>query len=239
MACCIARRSPPRRPTCGGRRGDWPPASPWPCDFGPDLSRGFRALKTWFTLKVYGTEALGAAISRTCALARYLESRIAETPELELLAPVELNIVCFRYRAEDAHRMNARIVIELQESGAVAPSTTVIGGRLAIRAAIVNHRTGQRDLDALVEKTVALGRALETGAAQSSRRGATPAPRTGRRAAPAKPRCASSTRASQPIPARRACDSSAPACSPNWAGLWKRGTPTSTCWRASPRIAWR
>src|SRR6202040_2442286 len=64
--------------------------APWPCDFGPDLSRGFRALKTWFTLKVYGTDALGAVISRTCALARYLESRILETPELELLAPVEL-----------------------------------------------------------------------------------------------------------------------------------------------------
>src|SRR5580698_2898004 len=53
--------------------------SPWPCDFGPDLSRGFRALKTWFTLKVHGTEALGAIISQTCALARYLGSRIAET----------------------------------------------------------------------------------------------------------------------------------------------------------------
>ena len=115
--------------------------APWPCDYGPDLSRGFRALKTWFTLKVYGTEALGAVISRTCALARYLESRIAETPELELLAPVELNVVCFRYRAEDAQRINPRIVIELQESGLVAPSTTVLDGRLAIRVAIVNHRT--------------------------------------------------------------------------------------------------
>ena len=53
---------------------------PWPCDYGPDLSRGFRALKVWFTLKVYGAEARGRVISRTCALARYLESRIAETP---------------------------------------------------------------------------------------------------------------------------------------------------------------
>ena len=137
----------------------------WPCDYGPDLSRGFRALKTWFTLKVYGTAALGAVISRTCARARYLESRIAETPELELLAPVELNIVCFGYRAADAQRMNPRIVIELQESGVVAPSSTVIGGRAAIRAAIVNHRTGRREIDALVEKTVALGRAIEAEAA--------------------------------------------------------------------------
>ena len=90
--------------------------SPWPCDFGPDLSRGFRALKVWFTLKVYGIEALGASISRSCALARYLEDRIAATPELELMAPVELNIVCFRYRVSTdselgriANQLNARL----------------------------------------------------------------------------------------------------------------------------------
>jgi aromatic-L-amino-acid/L-tryptophan decarboxylase len=141
--------------------------APWPCDYGPDLSRGFRALKTWFTLKVYGTEALGAVISRTCALARHLESRIAETPELELLAPVELNVVCFRYRSEDAQRINPRIVIELQESGLVAPSTTVLDGRLAIRVAIVNHRTSAKEIDLLLEKTVALGRGLEASATQS------------------------------------------------------------------------
>jgi glutamate/tyrosine decarboxylase-like PLP-dependent enzyme len=141
--------------------------APWPCDYGPDLSRGFRALKTWFTLKVFGTAALGEVISRTCALARYLEGRIAASPELELLAPVELNVVCFRYRARDAQRLNPRIVIELQESGIVAPSTTTIDGRLAIRAAIVNHRTGSREIDLLVEKTVALGRDMQASAARS------------------------------------------------------------------------
>jgi aromatic-L-amino-acid decarboxylase len=139
--------------------------SQWPCDFGPDLSRGFRALKTWFTLQVYGTDALGAAISQTCVLARYLESRIGKTPELELLAPVELNIVCFRYRASDG--VNARIVVELHEAGEVAPSTTVIDGRLAIRAAILNHRTSRAEIDTLVEKVLAAGLGIERGAARS------------------------------------------------------------------------
>jgi glutamate/tyrosine decarboxylase-like PLP-dependent enzyme len=142
--------------------------SPWPCDFGPDLSRGFRALKTWFTLKVYGVDALGAVISRTCELARYLQTRIEATPELELLAPVELNIVCFRYRAgDDAHRVNARIVVELHEAGEVAPSTTLIDGRLAIRAAIVNHRTGRAEIDTLVDRVLAAGRALRASALRS------------------------------------------------------------------------
>jgi len=144
--------------------------SQWPCDLGPDLSRGFRALKTWVTLKVYGMNAIGAVISHTCELARYLESRIVASTELELMASVELNIVCFRYRfatpgdsttAEHSDELNRKIVIQLQESGEVAPSTTLIAGQLAIRAAIVNHRTTRTEMDTLVDATLAAGRALQ------------------------------------------------------------------------------
>jgi glutamate/tyrosine decarboxylase-like PLP-dependent enzyme len=84
-----------------------------------------------------------------------------------LLAPVALNIVCFRYRcagADDRHadRVNADIVIALQESGIVAPSTTTIQGRLAIRAAIVNHRTTAIDIDALIRTTLSFGERIST-----------------------------------------------------------------------------
>jgi aromatic-L-amino-acid/L-tryptophan decarboxylase len=154
--------------------------SPWPCDLGPDLSRGFRALKTWATLKVYGTEAVGAVISHTCRLARYLESRIVATPELELMAPVELNVVCFRYRGAspvdrlqeefpaplNLDRLNRDIVIALQEAGAVAPSTTSIDKRLAIRASIVNHRTTRAEMDTLVEAVLDAGRVLARKASE-------------------------------------------------------------------------
>ena len=136
--------------------------SSWPCDLGPDLSRGFRALKTWFTLKTFGLEKLGAMITRTCTLAKYLEQRILAEPRLELLAPVELNIVCFRYRAADANSVNGDIVIAIQESGIAAPSTTLLDGELAIRAAIVNHRTDTCDIDALISAV------LEFGAQRSS-----------------------------------------------------------------------
>lgn len=133
--------------------------SPWPCDFGPDLSRGFRALKVWFTLKTYGTAQLGEMISGTCMLANQLAERIAATPQLELLAPVALNVVCFRYRfpnadAANLNRLNAELAIRLQESGRVAPSTTTLNGALAIRAAIVNHRTNSTDIDSLIETTL-------------------------------------------------------------------------------------
>jgi glutamate/tyrosine decarboxylase-like PLP-dependent enzyme len=137
--------------------------SPWPCDLGPDLSRGFRALKTWFSLKTFGAEKLGAMMARTCALASYLEARILAEPRLELLAPVNLNIVCFRYRAGDADGVNGEIVIDIQESGIAAPSTTMLNGQLAIRAAIVNHRTDTCDIDALVDAVLDFGARRSAG----------------------------------------------------------------------------
>jgi glutamate/tyrosine decarboxylase-like PLP-dependent enzyme len=133
--------------------------SPWPCDFGPDLSRGFRALKTWFTLKTYGTAKLGAMMERTCGLARYLEDKVLAEPQLELLAPAQLNIVCFRYRGADSNHLNSEIVADIQESGIAAPSTTMIDGQLAIRAALVNHRTDVCDIDALIEAVLRFGHA--------------------------------------------------------------------------------
>ena len=83
-------------------------------------------------------------------------------PELELLAPASLNIVCFRHRAKDPDSFNAALAIAIQESGVAAPSTTILDGKLAIRACIVNHRTQTRDVDALVD--VALAKARELGA---------------------------------------------------------------------------
>ena len=132
----------------------------WPCDLGPDLSRGFRALKTWLTFQVHGADAIGRSISATCAQARYLAERVAAEPELELAAPVTLNIVCFRYVCADPERVNREIVLALYDEGRVAPSATTLDGRYAIRAAIVNHRTGPADIDALVDAVLRAGRRL-------------------------------------------------------------------------------
>jgi len=96
-------------------------------------------------------------ISHTCQLARYLETKIVASRDFELLAPVSLNIVCFRFRGDNANQINAKIVVDLQESGIAAPSTTTIGGHLAIRAAIVNHRTQPRDIDAFLNAAAEFG----------------------------------------------------------------------------------
>ena len=133
--------------------------SPWPCDFGPDLSRGFRALKTWFTLKAYGTDRLGAVMAHTCAIARHLEERVRSESALELVMPAQLNIVCFRCRGDDA--LNAAIVARLQESGIAAPSATNIDGRVTIRAAIFNHRTVEADADVLIDAVLEIAKTVD------------------------------------------------------------------------------
>jgi aromatic-L-amino-acid decarboxylase len=145
--------------------------SPWPCDYGPDLSRNFRALKTWFTFKVYGAEKLGQMISHTCQLARHLQRRIEAEPALELLAPASLNIVCFRLRAADGANLddiNRQLLVAIQESGIAAPSSTKIDGHFAIRVAIFNHRSTAGNLDAMVDAALKFGSGLVTVPSRSA-----------------------------------------------------------------------
>jgi glutamate/tyrosine decarboxylase-like PLP-dependent enzyme len=143
---------------------------PWPTDFTPELSRGFRALGAWFAMKTFGIDAYGALIEQQCALAHAFGERVAASAQLELMAPVTLNIVCFRFvpprtdavipdeleeRRRDA--FNNRLVVALQERGLAVPSTTRIGGKLAIRLNVMNHRTTQADLDAVYGAVLAVG----------------------------------------------------------------------------------
>jgi aromatic-L-amino-acid decarboxylase len=139
--------------------------APWFTDYGLELSREFRALKVWFTLRHFGIERLGASIARACALATTLGEHVERATDLELLAPVMLNIVCFRYLRPDLDeaeldQLNEAIAITVQESGMAVTSTTRIGGRLALRACIVNHRTDELDLDMLLMAVRTAGRTL-------------------------------------------------------------------------------
>ncbi len=133
---------------------------PWPTDFGPDLSRGFRALKVWMTLKTYGTDKLGQVVAHNCSLAQQLARLVDAQPQLERLAPVTLNVVCFRVLAQgvDLDALNADIVADVQESGVAVPSTTRIRGVLAIRVALVNHRTRLTDVEMLLAAVLSTAR---------------------------------------------------------------------------------
>jgi aromatic-L-amino-acid decarboxylase len=122
----------------------------WPCDLGPDLSRGFRALKTWFTFQVHGADKIGRAIEANCENARYLGEALARSDAFELRAAAPLNIVCFALQAGWSDLANEALVIDLQTRGLAAPSMTNLSGRPVIRAAIVNHRTTRADIDHFV-----------------------------------------------------------------------------------------
>lgn len=119
----------------------------WPCDLGPDLSRGCRALKTWLTLETFGTDRLGDAILANCEVARRLAGLVEAHPLFELKAPVALNIVCFGLRAAGDGARNRELVMDLQHAGVAAPSWTTIDGQSVIRCAIVNHRTTRADIE--------------------------------------------------------------------------------------------
>jgi len=134
----------------------------WAVDYGPELSRGFRALKVWAHLKEHGLNALAAVIDRNIEQAQYLESLIKASPNLEMLAPVPLNICCFRYKFSNATNdaLNEEIVVQLQEQGIAVPSTTRINEALAIRVNLTNHRTRKSDLDILVKAIEKIGETL-------------------------------------------------------------------------------
>jgi glutamate/tyrosine decarboxylase-like PLP-dependent enzyme len=148
----------------------------WPCDLGPDLSRGFRALKAWFTFEALGADRIAAAIENCCLAAAHLEARLRLLPQFEVVAPVALNIVCFRLR-DAADAVQQAIVMDLQERGLAAPSLTTIDGRTMIRAAIVNHRTTCAHLDLFLAHLIAAAHRASERAASTSL--ATSSPRTG------------------------------------------------------------
>jgi len=130
----------------------------WAVDYGPELSRGFRALKVWAHLKEYGTRALGKVIDRNIEQAQYLEGLVKKSSKLEMLAPVPLNICCFRYKFEkNIDDLNDELVVLLHQRGIAVPSTTRIYGELAIRVNITNHRTQNEDLDILVDAVEKIG----------------------------------------------------------------------------------
>ena len=133
----------------------------WFSHYGLDLSRGFRALKVWFCLKEHGLKTYQALVEQNVAQAQYLGELINADPRLELLAPVSLNVVCFRFRGgikdDQLNRINQELLLRLQESGVAALSSTEIAGRFALRAANVNHRSRREDFEMLVREVIRIG----------------------------------------------------------------------------------
>ncbi len=132
-----------------------------------ELSRRFRALKLWLSLRYHGVETFRQAIANDLNHARRLVERIGNEAQLELLAPVELSAVCFRYRGrngradEDLNRLNLAVLSRLLKRGKIYLSNATLHERFALRACIVNHRTTDSDIDAIVSEVLSVARELE------------------------------------------------------------------------------
>src|SRR2546428_3451411 len=126
-----------------------------------ELSRRFRALKLWLSLRLHGMRVFRDVIRKNMELATRLGAAVANHPEFELLAPVELSAVCFRHRVgepatdEELNRHNSAILKRLVERGRVYLSNTTVRGKFALRACIVNHRTTDADVDSVIPEVLA------------------------------------------------------------------------------------
>ncbi|MTH77916.1 pyridoxal phosphate-dependent decarboxylase family protein [Paracoccus aestuariivivens] len=140
-------------------------AGGWLFDYGLQTSRGFRALKVWMTLKEHGADRFGRILSRNIAQSKRLAARVDAEPRLKRLAPVELDIVCFRYEHEGIEptalaELNSEVMMQLQEQGIAAFSDTTVHDEYGLRAAICNHRTTDADLDMAIDALIAKADAL-------------------------------------------------------------------------------
>lgn len=128
---------------------------PWLCDFGLELSRSFRALKVWFSIKTYGLKKLGEAIQLNCELAEYLAECINQSRYFQTIAEPVSTIVTFRLKTDMSVELNnnycEEIVTQLQLSGEAVFSLTHWKDYRVIRASITNHRTRRSDIKAVVE----------------------------------------------------------------------------------------
>jgi glutamate/tyrosine decarboxylase-like PLP-dependent enzyme len=143
------------------------PGPAWFAERGPELSRGFKALKVWMGLKRHGRKGYAASIERDVALARFLSEEVDRRPDFERLAPTVLSIANFRFKPRGAaltdqqlDTLNRRIVNRLVGEGRFFLAPTILRGRASLRVSITNFRTTEDDLTFLLDEAARVGRAL-------------------------------------------------------------------------------
>lgn len=137
----------------------------WLSDYGLQLSRNFRALKVWMSIKAHGLNHYKEVIQQNIQQTRYFANLVDEHPQLERTASVPLNIVCFRFVSdelsdEQLNTLNQELLLRLQESGVAIVSNSTLQGKYSLRMAHVNHRSLESDFDLLVKTVVELGQTL-------------------------------------------------------------------------------
>jgi glutamate/tyrosine decarboxylase-like PLP-dependent enzyme len=152
---------PPYLRTDGSTTGVGGP--PWFSEYGFQQTRGFRALKVWMTMMQFGVNGYKAAIEDNLALAGYLADRVRTAPDLELMAPPSLSIVCFRFLNPSAPdegsiaALNRTLLERLQLGGETFLTGTELQHRFVLRACIVNYRSRRDDIDRMLAEVRRIG----------------------------------------------------------------------------------
>jgi glutamate/tyrosine decarboxylase-like PLP-dependent enzyme len=136
-------------------------------NYGFELSRGFKALKVWMSLKEQGLEKYKRMIAQNNRQAEYLGSLVEAELQLELTAPVSMSITCFRmiqpdYMEEALRELNREILLRLQEEGVASPSSTILNGKFTLRIANVNQRTRFEDMELLIGEVLRIGNEIHS-----------------------------------------------------------------------------
>jgi glutamate/tyrosine decarboxylase-like PLP-dependent enzyme len=139
----------------------------WFNDYGLQLSRNFRALKVWMSIKEHGLDRFGRMIARNVEQAHYFGQLVEKDPQMEMLAPIGMDIVCFRFNPggmdnNELNALNKEILMQLHEKGIAAPSYTTLDKTYCLRIAISNHRSTFEDFDLLAGEVVRLGKEIVT-----------------------------------------------------------------------------
>ena len=134
-------------------------------NYGFELSRGFKALKVWMSIKEHGRAKYAAMIAQNNRHAAYLAELVEENPYLELTAPLSMSITCFRmihpgWEEKALQELNKEILLRLQEEGIASPSSTILNGKYTLRVANVNQRTQREDMELLVREVLRLGKSI-------------------------------------------------------------------------------
>jgi aromatic-L-amino-acid decarboxylase len=145
-------------------------AGPEPINhFGMELSRNFKALKIWMTLKENGINKFKKLVRQNIAQAYYLADLIRQEDDLELMNIPVLNITCYRYNPKnrkldiaELNQLNRELLMRLHEQGIVAPSYTILKGNYTIRACITNHRSTKNDFKLLVQESLKIGKEISS-----------------------------------------------------------------------------
>ncbi len=134
-------------------------------DYGIQLTRSFRALKLWMSLKVFGLEAFRHAVNRGITLAEHAETVLRRSTCWEVVTPAQLGIVSFRYlpangSEQAANAVNQQLIQEMMDDGFAALSSTTLRGKTALRLCIINPRTSEQDIEETIEKLERFGHKL-------------------------------------------------------------------------------